>query len=53
MSWERNGTIGARPIEDAPTSHPWRWLATIVVAAIFCFAVVAAVGGFVNGGPLG
>jgi hypothetical protein len=47
---QEDGTIGARRIEDAPTSHPWRWLATILCAAIICFAIVASVGTFVNGG---
>jgi hypothetical protein len=45
-----DGTLGRRPISQAPTSHPWRWLATIIVAVIVCFTIVATVGTFVNGG---
>lgn len=53
MSLQQDGTLGTRPIEQAPTSHPWRWLVTIIGAVVVCFAIVAGVGTFVNGGLLG
>jgi hypothetical protein len=42
MQISKDGTIGARRIEDAPTSHPWRWLSTVICGAIICFVAVAA-----------
>ena len=53
MSIQQVGTLGQRPIEAAPSSHPWRWLTTILGAVIVCFAIVATVGTFVNGGLYG
>lgn len=53
MQMQKDGTLGVRPIQDAPTSHPWRWLATIIGAAIICFVIVAAAGALMNGGLLG
>ncbi len=53
MSIQEDGTIGVRPIKGAPTSHPWRWLATILGAVVICFTIVATVGTFVNGGLYG
>jgi hypothetical protein len=50
MSIQEDGTLGHRPIANAPSSHPWRWLATIICGAIICFALVAIVGTFVTGG---
>ncbi len=43
MSIQEDGPLGGRPVEEAPTSHPWRWLATIVGAVVICFAIVATV----------
>lgn len=53
MSVQEDGTLGVRPVKDAPTSHPWLWLAAIIGAVIICFAAVASVGTFVNGGLYG
>jgi hypothetical protein len=53
MSIREDGTLGVRPVRDAPTSHPWRWLATIIGAVIICFAIVATVGTLMNAGLLG
>jgi hypothetical protein len=53
MSIQEDGTLGVRPVRDAPTSHPWRWLATIICAVIICFAIVATAGTLMNGGLLG
>ena len=50
MSIQEDGTLGVRPVQDAPTSHPWRWLATIIGAVVVCFAIVASVGTLMNGG---
>jgi hypothetical protein len=50
MSIREDGTLGQRPLSEAPTSHPWRWLATIICGAIICFALVATIGTFVTGG---
>ena len=53
MSIQEDGTLGAHPVRDAPSSHPWRWLATIIGAVIICFAIVATAGTLMNGGLLG
>jgi hypothetical protein len=53
MSIQEDGTFGVRPVREAPTSHPWRWLATIIGAVIICFAIVATAGTLMNGGLLG
>ncbi len=50
MAIQEDGTLGARAIQDAPSSHPWQWLATIIGAVIICFAVVATAGTLMNGG---
>jgi len=53
MSIQQDGSLGVRPIDEAPSSHPWRWLATILCAVVICFAIVATAGTFVNGGLYG
>jgi hypothetical protein len=53
MPIQEDGTLGVRRPEDAPSSHPWRWLATFIGAVIICFAVVATAGTLMNGGLLG
>ena len=53
MSPQQHGTLGVRRPEDAPGSHPWQWLATILGAVIICFAIVATAGTLMNGGLLG
>jgi len=53
MSIQKDGTLGVRRPQDAPGSHPWQWLATILGAVIICFAIVATAGTLMNGGLLG
>ncbi len=53
MSIQKDGTLGVRGPEDAPGSHRWRWLATIISAIIICIALVATAGTLMNGGLLG
>lgn len=50
MPIQEDGTLGVRRPEDAPSSHPWRWLATILSAIIVCFVLVATAGTLMNGG---
>jgi len=49
MQVSHDGMIGVRRIEDAPTSHPWQWLGTIIISAIVCFAAVAFAASLANG----
>jgi hypothetical protein len=49
MQISHDVTIGVRRVEDAPTSHPWQWVGTIIIGAIVCFAVVAFVARLVDG----
>jgi hypothetical protein len=53
MSIREDGTLEVRPVGDAPTSHPWRWLATIICGAVICFGLVAMAGTLMDGGLLG
>ena len=49
MDTQRDGTLGARRIEDAPISRPWQWLGLILIGPIICFGAVATVVAAVNG----
>ena len=48
MPVQQGGVLGTRRIEDAPTSHPWRWLSLIIFGAVICGAIVATIATFVE-----
>jgi hypothetical protein len=43
MPAQHDGVFGTRRLDDAPTSHPWRWLSLIIFAAVVCGAFVATI----------
>jgi hypothetical protein len=49
MPIQEDGSLGVRHVEDAPTSHPWRWLATIIGAIVVCIVLVATASTLMNG----
>ncbi len=53
MSVQEDVTFRVRPVKDAPTSHPWLWLAAIIGTVIICFAAVAIAGTPINSGLYG